>query len=142
MTVLAGQASRVFCDTSFLYACLDDRDVNYPRARVLLEEAATAGIVFYCTWDIISETVTLLRYRCSYSRAIQFLDHVKPTLHIVSYGESVQDQAEEIFRRLAKDKKLSFCDVLSFVVVTALLNRMPCLSFDRDFKRLGLTVIC
>ena len=141
MNLLASQANRVFCDTSFFYASLDNRDVNYPRARALLEEAATAGVVFYCTWDIISETVTLLRYRCSYGRAIQFLDRVKPTLRIVSYDDSVRDQAEEVFRRLGKDKKLSFCDAISFVTVTVLLDHMPCLSFDRDFKRLGLTVI-
>ncbi len=141
MTVLASLGNRVFCDTSFFYACLDNRDVNYPRARALAREAATAGLVFYCTWDIISETVTLLRYRCSYARAIQFLDRVKPTLHIISYDDSVRGQAEKIFRRLGKDKRLSFCDALSLVIVTTLLDHMPCLSFDRDFKRLGLTVI-
>jgi hypothetical protein len=32
-------------------------------------------------------------------------------------------------------------DTISFVVVTMLLNNMACLSFDRDFKQLGLTVI-
>ncbi len=93
------------------------------------------------TWDIISETATLLRYRCTYGRAIRFLDEVKPTLRIVPCDDSVRSQAEEGFRRLGKDKKLSFCDALSFVVVTTLLDGMPCLSFDRDFKRLGLTVL-
>jgi predicted nucleic acid-binding protein len=53
----------------------------------------------------------------------------------------VRSQAEDVFRRLGKDKKLSSCDALSFVVVTTLLDGMPCLSFDRDLKRLGLTVL-
>ncbi len=33
------------------------------------------------------------------------------------------------------------CDALSFVVVTTLLDRMPCLAFDRDFRNLGLRAI-
>ena len=46
-----------------------------------------------------------------------------------------------VFRKFARDKKISFCDAISFVVVTSVLEGIPCLSFDRDFKRLGLTVI-
>ena len=141
MTLIESGVGSVFCDTSFFYACLDHRDVHHQRAQTLLEETATAHVVFYCTWDIVSETITLLRYRCSYERALQFLDRVKPALRIVSYDESVRNQAEDIFRRLGRDKQLSFCDALSFVVVTLLLDHMPCLSFDRDFKQLGLTVI-
>lgn len=141
MTLIASGTGNAFCDTSFFYACLDHRDVHHQRARALLEEAAASHVVFYCTWDIVSETVTLLRYRCSYARALQFLDRVKPALRMVAYDESVQHQAEAIFRRLGSDKRLSFCDALSFVVVTILLDHMPCLSFDRDFKQLGLTVI-
>lgn len=141
MSLLANLGSRFFCDTSFFYACLDNRDANYLRARALLQEAAAISCVFYCTWDITSETATLLRYRCNYARAVRFLDEVKPTLRIVPYDDSVRNQAEEVFRRLGKDKKLSFCDALSFVIVTTLLDSMPCLSFDRDFKRLGLTVV-
>lgn len=131
----------VFCDTSFFYASLDPRDVNHPRARELLEAASTDRVMFYCTWDIVSETVTLLRYRCSHERALQFLDHVKPSLRLMAYDLSIQQLAEEVFRRFGRDKKLSLCDALSFVVVTARLNHMPCLSFDDDFRQLSLTVI-
>lgn len=141
MSLLTDLGPYFFCDTSFFYACLDSRDTNSARARVFLQEAVATTCLFYCTWDIISETATLLRYRCTYSRAMRFLDEVKPTLRVVPYDDSVRSQAEDVFRRLGKDKKLSFCDALSFVVVTTLLNGMPCLSFDRDFKRLGLTVL-
>ena len=132
---------RVFCDTSFFYACLDNQDAHHARARTLVEDAATARVVFYSTWDIVSETVTLLRYHCSYACALEFLDHVKPVLRLVAYDDSVRYHAESVFRRLGRDKKLSWCDTLSFVVVTMLPDDMVCLSFDRDFKQLGLTVI-
>jgi predicted nucleic acid-binding protein len=50
--------ARVFCDTSFFYACLDNQDAHHARARLLVTEAATARVLFYSTWDIVSETVT------------------------------------------------------------------------------------
>ena len=39
-----------------------------------------------------------------------------------------------------QNKKLSFFDALSFVIITELLDGMFCLTFDRDFRSLGLTV--
>lgn len=133
--------SRLFCDTSFFYACLDPSDVNHTRAKALVEEAVEARGSLWVTWDIISETVTLLRYRKSFQAALVFLSEIKPQLAIATYGDRVRDEAEEIFRQYGRDHRLSFCDAISFVVVTTLLDDMPCLAFDEDFRSLGLTVI-
>ena len=89
---------RLFCDTSFFFACLDPRDVNHRRALELVEQAAAARSDLTTTWDIISETVTLLRYRLSYAAAWTFLSEVKPTLRLVHYSDSVRAEAEEVFR--------------------------------------------
>ena len=131
----------LFCDTSFFYACFDPRDINHDRARAMVREAATARTGFWVTWDIISETVTLLRYRRNFPAALTFLAEVKPWLAIVSYGDRVRAEAEQIFREYGRDHRLSFCDAISFVVVTTLLDDVPCLTFDEDFRSLGLTVI-
>jgi predicted nucleic acid-binding protein len=132
---------RVFCDTSYFYACADTDDMHYRRALALAGQAAGGGTQLWTTWDVVSETITLLRYRHSSAAAIRFLDDVKPGLHIVDYGADVRVEAEQVFRRHAGDHRLSFCDAISFVVVTTLLERMPCFAFDADFRRLGLTVI-
>ena len=132
---------RLFCDTSFFYACFDPRDVNHQRAEDLSAQAAESGSALYVTWDIVSETSTLLRYRRSYRAALTFLSEIKPNLHIVNYGDSVRAEAEQIFRRYGRDHKLSFCDAVSFVVVTTLLDDIPSLVFDEDFRALGLNVI-
>ncbi len=131
----------VFCDTSFFYACLDPKDTNHARARTLVTEAAAADTTFCTTWDIISETVTLLRYRRNAHAALAFLNDVKPDLQVIAYGDPVRDEAEQVFRTYARDHRLSFCDALSFVVVTTLLDHAPCLTFDEDFRTLGLTVL-
>ena len=132
--------NKVFCDTSFFYASLAPDDANYDRAEGLLEYCRENAVVLYTTWDIISETVTLLRYRASFKTALEFLDEIKPVLYIVHYDDSVRTSAEEVFRKLSKDKKISLCDAVSFVVVVHMLDNIPCFSFDRDFKSLGLTV--
>lgn len=133
--------SRLFCDTSFFYACLDPNDTDHDRAEELTDDAAVSAVAFFTTWDIVSETITLLRYREGFRRAVTFLDDVKPHLTIVEYGGPVRDEAEQIFRQRGARRRLSFCDAISFVVVTSLLDDMPCLAFDRDFRALGLTVI-
>ena len=104
-------------------------------------EAASRRTQLWTTWDVISETVTLLRYRHSAAAAIRFLDDVKPGLHITDYGANIRVEAEQVFRRHSRGRRLSFCDAISFVVVTALLDDVPCFAFDEDFRRLGLTVI-
>jgi predicted nucleic acid-binding protein len=133
--------TRLFCDTSFCYACFDPHDVNHEQATDLSDNAAAAGSRLYVTWEIISETLTLLRYRRSYREALTFLTEIKPNLHVVNYGARVLAEAEQIFRRYGRDHKLSFCDAVSFVVVTTLLDDIPSLAFDADFRALGLTVI-
>ena len=132
---------RVFCDTSYFYACADTDDMHHRGALALAGEAASRRTQLWTTWDVISETVTLLRYRHSSAAALGFLDDVKPGLHVMDYGANIRAEAEHVFRRHGRDHRLSFCDAISFVVITTLLERMPCFAFDEDFRRLGLTVI-
>jgi predicted nucleic acid-binding protein len=114
--------------------------VNYVKAGEVLRGCSDDAVTLCTTWDVISETVTLLRYRASYRTAVRFLDEVKPALEIVRYDDSIRSAAEEIFKKLSRDKKLSFCDAISCVVITHLLDNIPCLTFDRDFRALGLSV--
>ena len=132
---------KLFCDTSFFYACLDPADANHGRAREITNEVVGAGASLSTTWDVISETVTLLRYRRSFQAALAFLTEVKPQLRIVAYGDGLRSEAEQVFRRYGRDRCLSFCDAICFVVVTTLLDHMTCLAFDEDFRRFGLTVL-
>jgi len=133
--------TRVFCDTSFFYAALDPSEVNHRRARALAQEAAATRVSLLTTWDVVSETLTLLRYRRGFRVALGFLDDVKPLLRLVPYGDRVRAEAEDLFRRFGRDHRLSFCDAISFVVVTTLLDHVACLAFDEGFRSLGLTTI-
>lgn len=133
--------SRLFCDTSFFYACLAPNDTNHDRAEAITADAVASSAAFVTTWDIVSETVTLLRYRMGFRPALRFLEEIKPDLTIIEYSHNVRHEAERVFRQRGRSRRLSFCDAISFIVVTTLLDNMPCLAFDRDFRALGLTVI-
>ncbi|MBI4683660.1 MAG: type II toxin-antitoxin system VapC family toxin [Nitrospirae bacterium] len=134
------QQNKVFCDTSFFFASLCPDDFNFEKAGELLEYCKENKTVLYTTWDIIGETITLIRYRADYNTAVEFFDKVKPALSIVRFDDSVRIAAETVFRKLSKDKRLSFCDAISYVVITHMLDNIPCLSFDKDFRSLGLMV--
>ena len=131
----------VFGDTSFFFACLEPRDASHARALGLARRVAEGDWVVHTTWDVVSETTTLLRYRSSFAAALAFLSDVKPTLRIADYGTRVRAEAEELFRQYARTRRLSLCDAISFVVITTLLDGPPCLTFDEDFRALGLTVL-
>lgn len=88
----------VFYDTSFFYAGLDPRDTNHAPAQALVTESTSSGTTFCTIWDIISESVTLLRYQRNDQAALAFLTEVKPELRIVTYSDRMRDEAEQIFR--------------------------------------------
>jgi predicted nucleic acid-binding protein len=81
------------------------------------------------SWDLISERAAIEDYQA----AVSFLEEVKPHLTIVDYGTGVREEAEAIFRRYGRSRRLSFWDAISFVMVTTLLDHVPCLAFDTDF---------
>ncbi|HLG21886.1 MAG TPA: PIN domain-containing protein [Candidatus Manganitrophaceae bacterium] len=132
---------QLFCDTSFLYACLEEEDRHYEDAGRLLEFCKANRVEFLTTWEIIIETVALLRSRSGYRLAVDFLDALLPKIRLVEHDPHLREAALEVFRRMSRGKALSLCNALSYVVVTQLLENIPCLSFDSDFKRLGLTVL-
>jgi len=155
--------NKAFCDTSFFFASLCPHDTNFEKAGKILEYCKDNAVTLCTTWDIISETITLLRYRANYKVAVEFLDTVKPALFIVRYDDSIRIAAEDIFKKLSRDKKFSFCDsiriaaedifkklsrdkkfsfcdAISYVLITYLLEGMPCFTFDKDFRNLGLLV--
>jgi predicted nucleic acid-binding protein len=138
---MSGLPPDVFVDTSFWFASLDPHDVNHERAGALIERARQSGSRFHATREIVSETLTLLRYRAGARPALAFLDLVVPTLELVETDADLHALAMVVFRRLATRRRLSYCDALSFVVVRGSLDDMPCLAFDRDFRALGLTVL-
>lgn len=129
-----------FADTSFFYAVLDEDDIDHEAALSLVGMVERESLSVITTWEVVVETVTLLRYRYSYRGAMAFLEDVVPGLNLVYPTEGDRAEAVAVFARLGRDRRLSLCDALSYVVVKR-LGFPDCLTFDDDFEALGLTVL-
>jgi len=130
----------VYCDASFFVALFSKKDVKHRRALNLFKEIRENRIVIYTCWFIISETMTVLLYQYGYREALTFNQSVD-LYKIIHSTESQHHQAIALFNLFGKDKKISFVDALSRVLISGELKDMPALSFDRDFRTMGLTTI-
>ncbi|MBI4410989.1 MAG: hypothetical protein HY541_00700, partial [Deltaproteobacteria bacterium] len=101
-------------------------------------DANNLGLV--SSWEIIVETVTLLRNRYSYQAAVNFIQKVLPSIQVIYIDDKIRQRSLSLFKKLASDKRLSLCDVISYILVKEHLQNIPCLAFDDDFEKLGLSL--
>jgi len=132
---------RVFADTSYFLALLRPRDTHHSEAVEISEEVVRERLTVYTTWEVVVETATLLRYRANFESARMFLLDVVPHLVVIQPLEAEREAAIQTFVRRGRDLRLSLCDAISYIIVSARLNRAPCLTFDADFVALGLTIL-
>ena len=139
MKTLKGLHS-VYCDASFFIALFSKKDIKHNRALALFKEIKEEQITIHTSWFVISESMTILRYQYGYSEALSFNQSID-LYKIHQVTESQLQQAVAIFNLFNKDKKISFVDALTRVQIHGVLKKIPALSFDSDFKSLGLTTI-
>ena len=130
----------VFCDAGFFIALFSKKDTKHKRALELFKEIKENRIAIHTSWFTVSETMTVLRYQYGYTEALSFNQSID--LYKVHHStESQHHQAIAVFNLFGKDRKISFVDALTRVLILGELKKMPALSFDNDFKTLGLTTI-
>ena len=130
----------VYCDASFFVALFSKKDAKHKRALNLFKEIKENRIIIYTCWFIISEAMTVLLYQYGYREALTFNQSIE-LYKMIPSTESQHHQAIALFNLFGKDKKISFVDALSRVLISGELKNMPALTFDRDFRAMGLTTI-
>jgi len=130
----------VYCDAGFFIALFSKKDAKHKRALKLFKEIKENHINIHTCWFIISEAMTILLYQYGYSEALTFNQSID-LFKIVHTTESQHHQAIALFNLFGKDRKISFVDALSYVLISGELKNIPALSFDRDFRTMGLTTI-
>ncbi len=131
---------RVFCDAGFFIALYSKKDAHHERALALFKEAHDAKSRLFTSWLMVSEALTILRYHYGFSEAFTFGQSLE-LYEIIMPSENLCQQALAIFNLKSQKLKISFADALSFVLLSGPLKDAPALSFDDDFRKLGLTVI-
>jgi predicted nucleic acid-binding protein len=130
----------VYCDASFFVALFSKRDTKHKRALQLFKEIKGNRIVIHTSWFISSEAMTVLLYQYGYTEALTFNQSID-LYSIYHSTESQHHQAIALFNLFGKDRKISFVDALSRILISGERKNMPALSFDNDFKTLGITTI-
>jgi predicted nucleic acid-binding protein len=130
----------VYCDASFFVALFSKKDAKHKRALKLFKEIKENRIMIHSCWFVISEAMTVLLYQYGYSEALTFNQSID-LYKILPSTESQHHQAIALFNLFGKDRKISFVDALSRVLISGELKNIPALSFDRDFRAMGLTTI-
>jgi predicted nucleic acid-binding protein len=139
MSTLKGFRS-VFCDASFFVALFSKKDAEHERALELFKEIKEEKISICTSLFTISEAITVLLYRYGYTEARVFGESIH-LYQVVHSKENQHHQALALFNLYGKRRSISFVDVLSHVLITGVLKNIPAISFDEDFRSLGLTTI-
>jgi predicted nucleic acid-binding protein len=130
----------IYCDASFFIALFSKKDSKHKRAVELFKEIKQNRIIIHTCWFVISEAMTILLYQYGYSEAQVFNQSID-LYEIYNSTESQHHQAIALFNLYNQDRKISFVDALSRIIITGDLKNIPAISFDSDFRTLGLTTI-
>ena len=124
----------------FFIALFSKKDTKHKRALELFKEIKENRITIHTSWFAISEAMTVLHYHYGYTEALAFNRSID--LYKIHHStESQHHQAIAVFNHFGKARKISFVDALAQVLITGVLKNMPVISFDEDFRALGLTTM-
>jgi predicted nucleic acid-binding protein len=136
MSVEATVPRQVLVDTGAWYALADRQDANHEAAVAIQSVIVAQRPRLFTTNFIIDETYTLLRTRLTQSAAVRFLDYLRAsTVAIVRISTTDESAAEDLLRRFI-DKRFSYTDATSFVVIEK-LGIATAFTFDRNFTEYG-----
>ncbi len=132
-------ASDVFVDTAGFLALWDASDAHHRAAVQLQQDLARKNRRFLTTEYIVDETVTLLLVRHSHAAAVDFLKTMEnsESLHL-EWIDPSRFHAAAIWFRKHSDKKWSFTDCVSFMVMRELRLR-DAFTTDHHFRQAGFT---
>ncbi len=130
----------LFVDTSAFKAFYDEEDEFHSKARGFMDDIASKKTIVrgFITSDyILDETITLIRFAHSHSKALEFSQAVTSSkaTRLVYVGQENFQKALELFIE-ASDKPWSFTDCVSFTLMRS-LHLTTAFTFDPHFQQAG-----
>ena len=129
-----------FVDTSAWAAIEDANDANHERALEFKEEIG-GKVRLITSSSILDETYTLLLMNIGYTPTVQFKHNMdlmaaSGILIVVHVSEAIEQAAWEVFERFNVDKRWSFTDCTSKVIMEQ-RRSYEVFAFDRHFEQMG-----
>ena len=135
---------KIFVDTWAWYALTDRSDTDHKTAETVNARLINQGHTFVTTNFVMSESLTLIRYKMHHDIAVQFWETIQQLdkselVEIVRVNQAHEERAWEIFRHYA-DQDFSFTDCTSFAVMQELqLSRA--FTGDHHFMTMGFVIV-
>ncbi len=131
----------IFIDTGAWIALEDVNDKNHIVAVKFREEIKKEKERFITTPYILDETYTFLLINIGYEKALYFHSRIQRMkesgiIEIIHISEQIEEESWEVFERFNRDKKWSFTDCTSKVVMD-LLRIKEVFTFDYHFEQMG-----
>jgi uncharacterized protein len=133
---------QVFVDTSAWDALADSRDAHHELALLFRQEIANRAQLVITDY-VLDELYTLLLLNIGYQGAVSFkakLDTLvqEGIVAVVWITEAIAQDAWQVFEQFNVDKKWSFTDCVSYVVMKQ-RNITEAFTFDHHFQQMGFT---
>lgn len=131
---------KAFIDTSAWIALYDKNDKYHNDAKKTWKEIVNKRIQIYTTFDVLDETITLLRFRAGYKSSVDFGESVfaSKIINLIEIDAELRIKAWEFYKKFS-DKKLSFTDCTSFAAMSVFdINKA--FTFDKHFLQVGFSI--
>ena len=134
----------VFIDTSAFVAVYNRKDQYHSQAINILRDLHKIPHLLLTSNYIVSETLTLLLAREGFNSSFRFGKRVfeeKPEFEVKNLGHQDEIDAWQIFKKYNRDKKWSFTDCTSYVLMKNMgINKV--FTFDlHDFRQMGFKIL-
>lgn len=131
----------MFVDTGAWVAILASNDQNHAAAVQMQEQLAEQKRPLVTSNYILDETYTLLLLRVGYDVAILFHERLigmqgGGILQVMQIAEGLQQKAWAVFERFNVDKRWSFTDCTSKVIMDE-MGLADAFTFDQHFEQMG-----
>jgi len=128
----------VFFDTGAIYGHINIKDLEHKKIKAFIDNFKGK---FLITDYIFDEIITLILQRLDHKTASIVGNILLNSPQIINYHVSENDVKDgwKLFS-MRQDKKYSFTDCISFVVMRK-LNIQKCLTTDKHFRQEGFEIV-
>ena len=132
---------KVFVDTSGWVALFVVNDKNHQKAVSIFEEIKNEKRPIYTSDYCIDETITTILVRGNHQQSVLAGEALftSKIIKVVCVSPDYLKAAWELYQKY-KDKRFSFTDVTSFIIMKG-LNIKKAFAFDREFIQAGIELI-
>lgn len=131
--------SRVYVDTSALFALLVKNDANHTLARAAFEKLRAREATLVCSSYVLVEFYALLGRRVGLDAVAAFRQDFAPLLEVVWVDAALHDDGLNLLLDRGRDD-LSLVDAVSFLVARRQAVE-EVFAYDDDFQREGFTAV-